>query len=93
MTTYTVKRNGKVYTYDYDRKRYGNNSAEYNKEYWEKNKEEIKKKSKLRRVDKKLDEFQERVEYAKRNKLSGDKSSDSVKKGNGKNPGDETKKT
>lgn len=55
MAIYRVKRNGKEYVYNYDRSKYHNNTTEYNKDYWEKNKGEIGKKAKLRRLQTRLE--------------------------------------
>lgn len=41
--------------YNYDRSKYHNNTTEYNKEYWDKHKEELGKRAKLRRVQTKLE--------------------------------------
>lgn len=54
LTEYRAVRNGKIYEYKYDRSNYKNNTTEYNKNYWEDNKEKLKKKAKLRRIEKHL---------------------------------------
>jgi len=54
LTEYKVERNGKKYEYAYDRSKYANNTTEYNKQYWEENNKELKKKAKLRRIEKHL---------------------------------------
>lgn len=51
LTEYKIVRNGKEYVYAYDRSKYANNTAEYNKQYWEENNKELKKKAKLRREE------------------------------------------
>lgn len=54
MAEYRVVRNGKEYVYTYDRAKYKNNTPDYNKQYWEEHKGELKKKSKLKRIDERL---------------------------------------
>lgn len=54
MSKYTVSKNGKKYTYEYDRDKYQNNSSQYNKDYYAENKEELHKKSRGKRLDERL---------------------------------------
>lgn len=54
MSTYMVKRNGKVYVYNYERSSYGNNTKEYNKKYWQEHKEELVKRAKRKRIERKI---------------------------------------
>lgn len=55
MSIYSVTRNGRKYTYEYDRSKYDNNSETYNKMYYTANKERLVKKSKARRLDERID--------------------------------------
>jgi len=59
MAIYKVKRNGKEYVYNYDRSQYGNNSKKYNEEYWNMHKEEISRKAKLKRIQKRIEKLLE----------------------------------
>lgn len=54
LAEHKVKRNGKIYEYTQDRSKYAINTPEYNKNYWKNHKEELKKKAKLRRIEKHL---------------------------------------
>jgi len=55
LTTYCIKRNGREYVYAYDRSLYPNNTKDYNKNYWAEHKSELKKKAKLKRIEKHLE--------------------------------------
>lgn len=50
MAKYTKVVGGKTYQYDYDRRRYANNSPEYNKEYYKRNKAALARKKAVRRL-------------------------------------------
>ena len=50
MAKYRTTRNGKTYEYDYDRRKYYNNTPEFNKEYYSKNRDTILRKRSRQRL-------------------------------------------
>ena len=73
MAQYKVVRNGKTYVYTYDRSKYRNNTAEYNKAYWEEHKVELRKRAKLRRIEKKLEAIPNERDRLQRSENKGNK--------------------
>lgn len=56
MAKYKTVRNGKEYVYDYDRKRFYNNTPEFNREYYQKNKDTILRNRARQRLMKQIEE-------------------------------------
>lgn len=75
QTTYRVKRNGREYVYSYDRTKYSNNTEEYNKHYWADHKDELKKRAKLRRIERNISKISD---VSKVGKLIKDAEGDKV---------------
>lgn len=57
MARYTTVKNGVKYEYEYPRAKYFNNTAEYNREYWNKHKEELTKKKIQKRIIDRIDKI------------------------------------